>query len=495
MEPDTVFPLFLIAMTSPRLMGSALRSLGRAVLKTASDYARNTPQTRRMLRSRLAAGAVIVLLPAAGAWALWKTVPQDSAPLESYQRTAYIPIRMPDLRHQVASITIADEPVVRSGFTQHADTLTSLMARLGIRDTEAFRFIETNPDARGLVSPAEGNFVMASIRADGRLETLDLYTDGSDETAGRVLNIARNPAGKLTAEIKPFRYEVQQNLASGRVEDNPQASLTRAGIPKNIVSQMHDAFDFDRDIVSELVPGDTWRLIYETKYAQGNFVRYGKLLAMALDHKGKTTELFWFGNDGKGGHYYDARGHIAKRVFMRVPLDIKSVSSEFAPLRCHPITGIVRPHQGTDFRAPWGATVRAAADGVVVFAGVGTGYGNYIRLQHGPEYQTVYAHLSSITKGLRKGDTVKYGEIIGKVGQTGLATGPHLHYELKVDGVQINPMTANLPDQPVLTPYQIAQMEVRSIPLQKKLAMLEGVQAASAKASAQKSSDEKAAGH
>ena len=235
MEPDTVFPLFLIAMTSPRLMGSALRSLGRAVLKTASDYARNTPQTRRMLRSRLAAGAVIVLLPAAGAWALWKTVPQDSAPLESYQRTAYIPIRMPDLRHQVASITIADEPVVRSGFTQHADTLTSLMARLGIRDTEAFRFIETNPDARGLVSPAEGNFVMASIRADGRLETLDLYTDGSDETAGRVLNIARNPAGKLTAEIKPFRYEVQQNLASGRVEDNPQASLTRAGIPKNIV--------------------------------------------------------------------------------------------------------------------------------------------------------------------------------------------------------------------------------------------------------------------
>ena len=479
MEPDTVFPLFLIAMTSPRLMGSALRSLGRAVLKTASDYARNTPQTRRMLRSRLAAGAVIVLLPAAGAWALWKTVPQDSAPLESYQRTAYIPIRMPDLRHQVASITIADEPVVRSGFTQHADTLTSLMARLGIRDTEAFRFIETNPDARGLVSPAEGNFVMASIRADGRLETLDLYTDGSDETAGRVLNIARNPAGKLTAEIKPFRYEVQQNLASGRVEDNPQASLTRAGIPKNIVSQMHDAFDFDRDIVSELVPGDTWRLIYETKYAQGNFVRYGKLLAMALDHKGKTTEFFWFCNDGKGGHYYD----------------VKSESSEFAPLRRHPITGIVRPHQGTDFRAPWGATVRAAADGVVVFAGAGTGYGNYIRLQHGPEYQTVYAHLSSITKGLRKGDTVKYGEIIGKVGQTGLATGPHLHYELKVDGVQINPMTANLPDQPVLTPYQIAQMEVRSIPLQKKLAMLEGVQAASAKASAQKSSDEKAAGH
>ena len=132
------------------------------------------------------------------------------------------------------------------------------------------------------------------------------------------------------------------------------------------------------------------------------------------------------------------------------------VSSEFAPLRRHPITGVVRPHQGTDFRAPWGATVRAAADGVVVFAGVGTGYGNYIRLQHGPEYQTVYAHLSSITKGLRKGDTVKYGEIIGKVGQTGLATGPHLHYELKVDGVQINPMTANLPDQPVLTPYQIA---------------------------------------
>ena len=161
---------------------------------------------------------------------------------------------------------------------------------------------------------------------------------------------------------------------------------------------------------------------------------------------------------------------------MRVPLDVKSVSSEFSPLRRHPITGVVRPHWGTDFRAPWGAIVRAAADGVVTFAGVGTGYGKYIRINHGPDIQTLYAHLSSIDPDIKKGSVVKHGQIIGRVGQTGLATGPHLHYELKMDGVQINPMTVRLPDERTLSPYRYAQMEVLIAPLRARLSLLKKVQ-------------------
>ena len=166
---------------------------------------------------------------------------------------------------------------------------------------------------------------------------------------------------------------------------------------------------------------------------------------------------------------------------MRVPLDVQKVSSEFAPLRRHPITGVLRPHRGTDFRAPWGATVRAAADGKVVFAGLGTGYGKYIRIQHGPDCQTVYAHLSSIAQNIRVGSDVLHGEQIGKVGQTGLATGPHLHYELIMSGTQINPMTAKLPDTKTLSAYQIAKMEARIAPLQEKLSLLRRVQVSGAK--------------
>lgn len=164
---------------------------------------------------------------------------------------------------------------------------------------------------------------------------------------------------------------------------------------------------------------------------------------------------------------------------MRVPLDVQSVTSEFSPMRRHPVTGVLRPHLGTDFRAPWGAVVRAAADGTVEFAGVGTGYGNYIRIAHGPGIQTLYAHLSSIDSHVKKGAKVKYGEVIGRVGQTGLATGPHLHYELKFGNVQINPMTVRLPDTKTLTPYQFAQMEVLIAPLRAKLARLQKLQVSS----------------
>ena len=285
-----------------------------------------------------------------------------------------------------------------------------------------------------------------------------------------------NGQGKLSLEVAPYEYEVELTMVNGFVGNSVDESLHQSKVPQPIVRQMHSAFDYDLDLVSQLKKGDAYRLIYETKFAEGSFVRYGRLLAMQLDHNGQTTELFWFGGDGIGGNYYDAKGNIAKRIFMRVPLDVKSVSSEFSPLRRHPITGVVRPHWGTDFRAPWGAIVRAAADGVVTFAGVGTGYGKYIRINHGPDIQTLYAHLSSIDPDIKKGSVVKHGQIIGRVGQTGLATGPHLHYELKMDGVQINPMTVRLPDEKTLSPYRYAQMEVLIAPLRARLSLLKKVQ-------------------
>ena len=191
---------------------------------------------------------------------------------------------------------------------------------------------------------------------------------------------------------------------------------------------------------------------------------------MQLDHDGKTTELFRFDNDNAGGNFYDAEGNISRRTFMRVPLDVQSVTSEFSPMRRHPVTGLGKRYI---------SMLRAAADGTVEFAGVGTGYGNYIRIAHGPGILTLYAHLSSIDPHVKKGTKVKYGEVIGRVGQTGLATGPHLHYELKFGNVQINPMTVRLPDTKTLTPYQFAQMEVLIAPLRAKLARLQKLQVSS----------------
>lgn len=465
-------------MSSQHLVGKELCRIGRAVLDLVRSRHLSSVGAGGFTRSSLVALGIFCALPVAATAALYLSIPDETLSAAPNQVLKTEVVRLPDLRSQMAAIESVAEPISHDIFVRPAETLTSLLARLSIRDPQAAAFITQHPEAGALTYPHAGQFVSAVAREDGKLGDLKLYLDSDVTGEGRVVHVSRDDKDQLTLSVSPYEYDVELTMVNGFVEGSVADSLMASGVPQPIVRQMHSAFDYDLDVVSELTKGDAYRLIYETKFAEGNFVRYGRLLALQLDHQGKTTELYWFGGDGIGGNYYDAAGNIAKRIFMRVPLDVKSVSSEFSPLRKHPITGVVRPHWGTDFRAPWGAIVRAAADGVVTFAGVGTGYGNYIRINHGPDIQTLYAHLSSIDKSVVKGAVVKHGQIIGRVGQTGLATGPHLHYELKMDGVQINPMTVRLPDEKTLSPYRYAQMEVLIAPLRARMAILKKVQTA-----------------
>lgn len=469
-------------MTSPDLIGKQLRHISKSA---ASFLARHNPACAKTpLRASLMIGAATLVTPLAVAALLVLTpsgpgstatdVPEQH--LARVQRS--LEIRLPDLRSQMESIGKKDDSVMHETYVTSSDTLRSLLSRLGIRDADAAVFIEKKAAARALLSPQPGQYVTASTLESGGLVSLRLYID--DDTTPKVLEVARDPSG-LTVSEKPFSYDVQLVMAEGTVRGLPSTSLQKSNIPTAVIAQMHAAFDYDRDVVNNLAQGEAFRVIYESKYIDGSFVRIGKLLAMQFEKDGKTREFFWFPDDNQGGNYYDSKGTLTRRTFMRVPLDVQKVSSEFAPLRRHPITGVLRPHRGTDFRAPWGATVRAAADGKVVFAGLGTGYGKYIRIQHGPDCQTVYAHLSSIAPNIRVGSDVYHGEQIGKVGQTGLATGPHLHYELIMSGTQINPMTAKLPDTKTLSAYRIAKMEARIAPLQEKLSLLRRVQVSGAK--------------
>ncbi len=462
-------------MPSQLLVGKELRRLGKAVLELKHSRRLSSVGSGGISRPYLVALALFCALPVAAMAALYYSIPSESLTTSPNRRLVSEVVRLPDLRSQMASIETIAEPVTHDIFVREAETLSSLFARLGIKDKEALNYIVKTRQAAGLMYPHAGQFVSASIGADERLESISLYADSNVTDQGYVVTVSRRD-GTLTTEVRDFEYEVELSMINGIVSQTIEKSLEIAKVPSSIVAQMHAAFDYDRDVVSRMSKGDAFRLIYESKFADGSFVRHGRLVALQLDCAGKTTELFWFANDGAGGNYYDVKGNISRRTFMRVPLDVQSVSSEFSPMRRHPVTGVLRPHYGTDFRAPWGAIVRAAADGTVDFAGVGTGFGNYIRLKHGPDILTLYAHLSSIEPTVKKGEEVKHGQIIGRVGQTGLATGPHLHYELKIDGVQINPMTARLPDTRTLSPYRYAQMEVLIAPLRAKLALLQKVQ-------------------
>lgn len=465
-------------MTSQLIVGKELRRLGKGVIDLVRSRRLSKVGQGGVTRTYLAALGIFCLLPIAATAALYYTIPSETLTSTPVRTLTIETVRLPDLRGQMAAIEAVTDPISHELFVREAETLTSLLARLQIKDAQAKNFIMRSQQAQALVSPKQGQFVSSVTGKDGKLEELRLYTDSDISGEGKLLEVRRTNKG-FEARTTPYEFDTELTMATGIVTNSPDASLLSAGVPAKIIEQMHSAFDFDRDVVSQLKRGDAFRLIYETKFAEGSFVRYGKLLAMQLDHDGKTTELFRFDNDGAGGNFYDADGKISRRTFMRVPLDVQSVTSEFSPMRRHPVTGVLRPHLGTDFRAPQGAVVRAAADGTVEFAGVGTGYGNYIRLGHGPGIQTLYAHLSSIEKHIKRGAQVKYGEVIGRVGQTGLTTGPHLHYELKFGNVQINPMTVRLPDTQTLTPYQYAQMEVLIAPLRAKLARLQQVQVSS----------------
>lgn len=465
-------------MTSQLIVGKELRRLGKGVIDLARSRRLSQVGGGGVTRTYLVALGLFCVLPIGATAALYYSIPSETLTASPVRTLTVEPVRLPDLRGQMAAIEAVTDPISHEIFVREAETLTSLLARLQIKDTQARDFILRNPETHALVYPKQGQFVTAVAGEDGKLEELRLYTDSDISGKGSRLEVRRTARG-FQANTTPYEYDTELTMANGVVSSSPDASLLNAGVPAKIVEQMHSAFDFDRDIVSQLQRGDAFRLIYETKFAEGSFVRHGRLLAMQLDHNGKTTELFRFDNDNAGGNFYDAEGNISRRTFMRVPLDVQSVTSEFSPMRRHPVTGVLRPHLGTDFRAPWGAVVRAAADGTVEFAGVGTGYGNYIRIAHGPGILTLYAHLSSIDPHVKKGTKVKYGEVIGRVGQTGLATGPHLHYELKFGNVQINPMTVRLPDTKTLTPYQFAQMEVLIAPLRAKLARLQKLQVSS----------------
>ena len=470
-------------MTSPDLIGRQLRRIGKDAVDFFSQRVKSSG--RSSLRFAAVVGLAACATPAIVA-AMFSANPSGTATLleqginENLPRTEKrIEIRLPDLRSQMEAIGKKDDSVMHETFVTNADTFYSLLVRLGVHDAnEIVTLVGKTSGTSVLLHPKAGQYVTASTLESGSLVTLRLYEETQKKKT--VYEITRD-GSTLTFSEKPFRYEVQLAMAEGLVHGLPSVSLQKSNIPASIINQMHEAFDYDRDVVNALSQGEAFRVIYENKYIDGSFVRLGKLLAMQFERDGKTREYFWFPDDGQGGHYYDSNGTLTQRTFMRVPLDVKNVSSEFAPMRRHPVTGVLRPHRGTDFRAPWGATVRAAADGKIVYAGLGTGYGKYIRIQHGPDYQTLYAHLSSIDPKITVGTEVQHGQQIGKVGQTGLATGPHLHYELIFNGTQINPMTADLPDTRTLTPYQAAKMEALIAPLQERLTLLRRVQVSGAK--------------
>ncbi len=438
----------------------------------------------RATRARIEFGAVASLLPLSAALAAIAAAPA-ALELDQLQPQPIVEtVAAPSIVDQVEELLQRQSTFVREARVERGDTLATLLARLDVRDDAALAWLRKEPRARPLVQLAPGRFVQSNASADGELNWLKVYLGSdADATPGstHVLTVQRSGSGFQISEAD-LALERRVELRSGEVRSSLFGATDEAGIPDSVAQQMVDALESEVDFHRDLRRGDSFRVIYEALYASGEYVRPGRLLAVEFVNAGKRFDAYWYADGSKNGSYFALDGRSTRRGFLRSPLEYTRVSSGFSASRAHPLFAYNAAHRGVDYAAPAGAKIRSVAAGTVQFAGWQNGYGNVVEIRHDGKHSTLYAHLQKIAPGVRAGARVGQGDLVGNVGMTGWATGPHLHFELKVNGGQVNPMTASLPGAQPLPPTQLAAFREAATPMREQLALLERVSVAQASA-------------
>jgi murein DD-endopeptidase MepM/ murein hydrolase activator NlpD len=349
-------------------------------------------------------------------------------------------IVMPQTLAQQTHLDLSNESFWQADQVRRDDTLASLMRRLNISNTEAIDFLHHDASASALSSQLRPrHFVQAQVNQDGELLKLEYEIDSNT-----TLKVERTTSG-YQAQTVALSVETHQLLKSAEISSSLFAATDAADIPDSIAIQVADIFSGEIDFHSDLRKGDRFSVVYEADYNNGNLIKTGKILAAEFTNNGKIYRALMYRNPEGQMSYYTPEGKSLHKSFLRSPLEFSRISSGFSLGRFHPVLQTMRAHKGVDFAAPTGTRIKATSDGVVGFVGTKGGYGNVIILQHQNGISTVYGHLSRFVSGLRKGMKVSQGEIIGFVGMTGLATGPHLHYEFLLHGQHRDPMTIALP--------------------------------------------------
>lgn len=391
-------------------------------------------------------------------------------------------LALPDLSEQLNNEQRASEDYVHLERIRSGDTLGTLFNRLGVADPSALQFIRTDETARNFMNLRSGNRVIARTADDGSL--LGLTTTLTNGDDARELVISRK-GDDFTASETPIKLERRIEMRSGTIRSSLFSATDDADIPDNIAMQIVDMFSTSINFAQDLRRGDNFHVVYESFWHDGHPVRTGRVLAGEFLNNSNTYQAIWFDEDNKGnGGYYTMDGRSTKKAFLKSPLPFTRITSGFA-LRKHPILGKWRQHTGVDFGAPTGTPIRAAGDGVVDFVGQQNGYGNIVVLRHWNGYSTAYAHMSRFAK-ITRGQKVSQGELIGYVGSTGWATGPHLHYEFRVNKKPINPLSVKIPNAQPLSTAQLKRFREASTDMHHRLALLRATGQATATQLAQK---------
>jgi len=428
-----------------------------------------------------------LLLLAAGlfaAAAALAVVQPDAALPPVHQSQELLPLP----EHFNADTATTDGPYTQVTRIVRGDTLAGLLQRLNIQEDGLLTFLTHDASARAVYKLHPGRELIASLHADGSLHWLRYHhTPGTNED-GQVLTkwleVRPGAQGGFTATEESQAASVQTNIAEGIITHSLFATTDNLNIPDAITLQMTDILGSKVDFLRGLRQGDHFRVVYETYTHEGRPAGAGRVLALEFTNNKRFYNALWFRNEQGSGAYYDFDGNSLRGMFLRAPLKFTRVSSGFG-MRRHPVLGYTAQHKGVDYAAPTGTPIHATADGVISFQGSQRGYGNVTYVEHHSGYSTRYAHQSRFAPGLKKGTRVSQGQLLGYVGMTGLATGPHLHYEVRKNNVPLNPQSLDIPVTQALQGAQRAAFEKVSVQLRAQLQLAARASTASRAAIAQ----------
>jgi murein DD-endopeptidase MepM/ murein hydrolase activator NlpD len=339
-----------------------------------------------------------------------------------------------------ASVTTQpQQPAMQELTIKSGDNLSSVFARMGLNDRDIYELFDGNKSAKDLRSIAPGQKLEFLVDNSGKLQELKYYKNNLDS-----LKFTRNITG-FTSQLISLKPEVKRSFRQGTINSSLFLAGKQAGLPNTLTMELANIFGYDIDFALDIQKGDHFKVMFEEQYLDGKKIGTGAILSAEFTNDGKTYRAVRYTNKDGITRYYAPDGKGLNKAFLRTPVDFARISSSFSLARLHPVLNTIRAHKGTDYAAAVGTPIRSTGDGKVIFAGRQGGYGNLIVIQHGQGFETRYGHMNSFAKGISTGSRVSQGQVIGSVGKTGLASGPHLHYEFHVNGQVRNPVTVQLP--------------------------------------------------
>lgn len=335
------------------------------------------------------------------------------------------------------------------------DTLSDLFVKAGLNDKLMYEVIYSHPDNKQLTRIFPGEQIAFSSNEKDELEQIKLVRSPTESVL-----FTKGDNGKYSQSIVIRNPDVHISYSEGIIDSSLFLAGQKAGLSESQIMELANIFGWDIDFILDIREGDKFNLIYEELYLDGDKYKNGRILAANFTNQGKAFSAVLYNEENGDSNYFTPDGESMRKAFIRTPVDFARISSHFNLKRKHPILHKIRAHKGTDYAASYGTPIKATGDGKIINARNKGGYGRTVIIQHGSKITTLYAHLSKYARGIKEGSRVKQGQIIGYIGSSGLASGPHLHYEFRVNGVHKNPLKVQLPHAEPISKTQLARFRL-----------------------------------